>query len=87
MVCGFPTALKLSREGHEIKILDNLSRRKIDLELGCNSLTKIYSIYDRIKAWKEVTGKEISFELIDVSKEFNRFCQIIKMINQMLLFI
>lgn len=76
--CGFPTALKLSREGHEIKILDNLSRRKIDLELGCNSLTKIYSIYDRIKAWKEVTSKEISFELIDISKEFNRLCQIIK---------
>ena len=56
--CGFPTALKLSREGHEIKILDNLSRRKIDLELGCNSLTKIYSIYDRIKAWKKLPVKK-----------------------------
>ena len=76
--CGFPIALKLSKEGHEIKILDNLSRRKIDLELGCKSLTKIYSIYDRLKAWKEITGKEIAFELIDVSKEFNRLCQIIR---------
>ena len=27
---------------------------------------------------EKVTGKEISFELIDVSKEFNRLCQIIK---------
>ena len=75
--CGFPTALKLSKEGHNIKILDNLSRRKIDLELGCNSLTKIYSIYERIKVWKEKTGKNIEFELIDVSKQYDKLLNLI----------
>jgi UDP-sulfoquinovose synthase len=75
--CGFPTALKLSNEGHEIKILDNLSRRKIDIELGCSSLTKIYTIYERIDAWEEKTGKIINFELIDISKEFTKLCQLI----------
>ena len=32
--CGFPTALHLSDKGHEVIIIDNLSRRKIDVELG-----------------------------------------------------
>ena len=35
--CGWPTALHLSDAGHEVTILDNLSRRKIDLDLGCGA--------------------------------------------------
>ena len=31
--CGWPTALRLSKSGYEITIIDNLSRRKIDKEL------------------------------------------------------
>ena len=42
--CGWPTSLHLSRNGHGINIIDNLSRRKIDLELNVNSLTPISSI-------------------------------------------
>jgi len=33
--CGWPTALHLSNIGHNITIVDNLSRRNIDNELGC----------------------------------------------------
>ena len=33
--CGWPTALYLSDQGHDVTIVDNLSRRKIDIELGC----------------------------------------------------
>ena len=32
--CGWPTALHLSARGHEVAIVDNLSRRDIDNELG-----------------------------------------------------
>ena len=28
--CGWPTALHLSARGHDVVIVDNLSRRKID---------------------------------------------------------
>ena len=42
--CGWPTSLYLSDQGHDIVIVDNLSRRKIDLELGCDSLTPIASM-------------------------------------------
>jgi len=39
--CGWPTSLYLSDQGHDITIVDNLSRRNIDTELGCDSLTPI----------------------------------------------
>ncbi|MXG80564.1 NAD-dependent dehydratase, partial [Escherichia coli] len=42
--CGWPTSLHLSNLGHDVVIVDNLSRRKIDEELGANSLTPIRSI-------------------------------------------
>lgn len=41
--CGWPTSLFLSDQGHEVVIVDNLSRRNIDNELGCDSLTPIQS--------------------------------------------
>jgi len=41
--CGWPTSLYLSDQGHDVVIVDNLSRRNIDTELGCDSLTPIAS--------------------------------------------
>jgi len=31
--CGWPTSLHLSDAGHDVTIVDNLSRREIDIEL------------------------------------------------------
>jgi hypothetical protein len=42
--CGWPTSLYLSDQGHDVVVVDNLSRRKIDLDLGCDSLTPITSM-------------------------------------------
>ena len=75
--CGWPTSLYLSNKGHDIFIVDNLSRRKIDLELEVNSLTPIAFIGDRIDAWKEVSGREIRFENFDVSKNYNKLLNLI----------
>ncbi|UFU01228.1 NAD-dependent epimerase/dehydratase family protein [Radiobacillus kanasensis] len=57
--CGWPTALYLSRQGHDVTILDNLVRRKMDEELRSNSVTPIASLEERVAKWKELTGKEI----------------------------
>ena len=59
--CGWPTALHLSARGHEVAIVDNLSRRNIDNELEVESLTPIRPMGERLKAWREVSGKEIPF--------------------------
>ena len=47
--CGWPTSLYLSDQGHDVVIVDNLSRRKIDLDLGCDSLTPIASMEVRYR--------------------------------------
>ena len=79
--CGWPVALRLSKENHDVHIIDNLSRRKIDLELNTKSLTKIKSIYERINKWKELTGKDIKFHLLDLTNEYNRFLSLINKFN------
>lgn len=75
--CGWPTSLYLSKKGHEVVIVDNLSRRKIDIELEVNSLTPISFISTRLNAWKEISGNEITFENIDVSKNYKKLLNLL----------
>lgn len=75
--CGWPTALHLSNIGHEVFILDNLSRRNIDIELGCESLTPIKSIGERIEAWDEISGNKIQFINIDIANDYDNLLSII----------
>ena len=70
--CGWPTSLHLSDLGHDVTIVDNLSRRKIDIDLEVESLTPITPIGERIKAWKELTGNEIGFVHLDLAQEYDR---------------
>jgi len=71
--CGWPTALHLSDIGHDVTVVDNLSRREIDLELEVDSLTPIRPMGERIRVWKELTGKEINFVHLDLAEEYDRF--------------
>ena len=71
--CGWPTALHLSGVGHEVIIVDNLSRREIDLELEVESLTPIRPMGERLRAWREMSGKEIAFVNLDLAEEYDRF--------------
>jgi UDP-sulfoquinovose synthase len=68
--CGWPTALHLSERGHDIAIADNLSRRRIDGELGIQSLTPILPMSERVAAWKDVSGREIGFHDFTVGRDF-----------------
>ena len=70
--CGWPTALHLSARGHDVVIVDNLSRRRIDQELGVQSLTPIRTLPERLAAWKEVSGKETAFHELTIGKDFER---------------
>jgi UDP-sulfoquinovose synthase len=75
--CGWPTSLYLSDRGHDITIVDNLSRRKIDVELEVDSLTPIRPIHERISVWKEVSGREIGFVNLDLATEYDRLVDLI----------
>jgi UDP-sulfoquinovose synthase len=71
--CGWPTSLHLSDAGFDVVIVDNLSRREIDLELEVDSLTPIRPIGERLRVWQQLTGKEIGFVHLDLAEEFDRF--------------
>lgn len=70
--CGWPTALHLSKNGHDVTIVDNLSRREIDAKLGLQSLTPITDMQERVAAWRELTGRIIHFEHLDIACEAPR---------------
>ncbi|MGD0908039.1 MAG: NAD-dependent epimerase/dehydratase family protein [Candidatus Acidiferrales bacterium] len=77
--CGWPTALHLSRLGHQVGIVDNFIRRQWDYELGVETLTPIQSLHSRVAAWRECTGLSMELFVGDlcsyafVQKVFERF--------------
>ena len=75
--CGWPTSLYLSDRGHDITIVDNLSRRKIDVELEVESLTPIRPIHERLRVWAEVSGRTIDFVNLDLATEYDRLVDLI----------
>jgi UDP-sulfoquinovose synthase len=75
--CGWPTSLYLSDRGHDVVIIDNLSRRNIDVELGVESLTPIRPIDERIRVWQEVSGRQIEYINLDLAREYDRLCDVL----------
>src|SRR5580658_9385952 len=75
--CGWPTSLYLSDRGHDITIVDNLSRRKIDIELEVESLTPVRPIHERLRAWQEISGREIGFVGLDLATEYDRLAALL----------
>ena len=57
---GWPTALHLAGAGHEVAVADNFLRRHMVMELGAASLTPVQSLHARARAWKELSGGDIS---------------------------
>ena len=53
---GWPTALYLSRRGHQVGVVDNGVRRQYDVEMGVDSLVPIASFDQRVDRWKDVSG-------------------------------
>jgi UDP-sulfoquinovose synthase len=69
--CGWPTALHLSAQGHQVTIVDNLVRRATDIELGAESLTPIAPIEERLAAWRETRNTPIDFVALDVARDYD----------------
>ncbi len=65
--CGWATALYLSKQGHEVAIVDNFLRRQWDHELGVQTLTPIQPLSDRLRLWQELTGNVIESFAGDVT--------------------
>jgi UDP-sulfoquinovose synthase len=64
---GWPTALHLSASGHDVAVADNFVRRQYDHELGVQSLVPIEPLAVRVRAWREVSGKDIDVFVGDLT--------------------
>jgi UDP-sulfoquinovose synthase len=68
--CGWPTSLHLSQRGHDVVIVDNFARRNADIELEASSLTPITPLGTRLRAWRELTGRDIGFHRLNVAEDY-----------------
>jgi len=75
--CGWPCAVNLAEQNHDVIIVDNLSRRKIDIDLEVESLTPISSITERLSAWEETGGKPMRFINMDISKQYQKLLNLL----------
>ena len=64
---GWPTAMFFSKQGHEVGVVDSLSKRHWELEMGVKPLSPISTLQNRIGAWKKIAGKEIKFWVGDIN--------------------
>ncbi len=69
---GWPTAMYLSRRGHDVGVVDNLSKRFWEAETGVEPLVPIRPLQARVKRWADVTGKTIGLWIGDIA-ENHRF--------------
>jgi UDP-sulfoquinovose synthase len=76
--CGWPCAVNLAEAGHDVVIVDNLSRRKIDIELGVESLTPISTIGDRLRAWQDCGGRAMRFVDLDIAAEYDLLLELLR---------
>lgn len=70
--CGWPTSLHLAAKGHDVTVVDNLSRRRIDEELGVHSLTPISSLGERLQCWNGMSKTAIQFEQLDLAHDYQQ---------------
>jgi len=64
---GWPTALHLSRRGHDVGVVDNFCRRGYDYEMGVDSLVPIAHLQRRVRVWEEVSGKSLATYVGDLT--------------------
>jgi UDP-sulfoquinovose synthase len=57
----------LSKQGHQVAIVDSFVRRQWDRDLGFQTLTPIRSLHDRLQAWKDLTGNVIDVFVGDMT--------------------
>ena len=76
--CGWPASLHLSARGDDVVIVDNFSRRRIDEELGVQSLTPIRSMVERRAVWRELSGRDIDVVELDIAQDYHGLLELLE---------
>jgi UDP-sulfoquinovose synthase len=63
---GWPTAMYLSRRGHEVAVVDNYFRRRASTELNCEPLWAVPNLHRRVELWRALAGYQVEVFIGDV---------------------
>src|SRR6202049_1876734 len=64
---GGPQAMHLSNQGYRVIAVDNLVRRRWDLECGTSSLIPISTMERRVERWREQGKRDIEWRNVDLT--------------------
>ena len=67
---GWPTAMHLSSNGHEVAVADNYLRRRLCREEKVDFLNEVPDLVERTALWQAVSGHQIDVHIGDL-KEWN----------------
>jgi UDP-sulfoquinovose synthase len=63
---GWPTAMHFANHGCDVAVFDNFLKRKWELENGITGLLPIATLHERVKTFKDVTGRGIRLYVGDL---------------------
>lgn len=65
---GWPTAMHLSGEGHEVAVADNYLRRRLMREEDVDPLYAVPNLHERVRIWSLTTGRDIRCYVGDLAQ-------------------
>ena len=65
---GWPTAMYLSKHGHDVAVADNYLRRTTARELDVEPLFDVPNLHQRAAIWQTVSGRSISVHIGDLTR-------------------
>jgi UDP-sulfoquinovose synthase len=68
---GWPTAMYFSNLGHDVAVVDNLSKRGWESEFQSMPLWPVSSLQQRARLWKEASGRDIGCFTGDVATNYD----------------
>ncbi|MEK7522824.1 MAG: NAD-dependent epimerase/dehydratase family protein [Patescibacteria group bacterium] len=77
---GWPTAMYFTSKGYNVSVVDNYSKRLMELQIGVQPLLPISTLDQRTKTFYSLTGKKIQF-FIGSLNDYNFFSKILKKIK------
>jgi len=64
---GWPTAMHFSAKGHDVGLVDNLSKRFLEVRIGTQPLHPVPVLHERVRRWREVSGKSLTLHVGDLT--------------------
>ncbi len=64
---GWPTAMRLSAQGHDVMVVDNYLRRRVAREESVEPLFEVPELRARARRWKDRSGRDIEVRIGDLT--------------------